>query len=224
MYNLYLIRHGESIQNTHENVDNLPDHAIPLSENGIKQAVAAGFFLKNFFAQHKIKKFRVWESPYLRTRQTAEKILECQTGKYDVRSDTMLAEMQFGLFHNLSKDVVGLVYPDEWKSYQNERKFHGKFFARRPNGESPFDVSIRQKLFLETLYRDFRNGKCPEHIMIVGHGAALNVLRMCIFHYSYEWYNTVENPGNCSVQHIVLDPDQSKNYDLGYIYGEAIAD
>ena len=46
---LFLIRHGESIQNTKENYKlGLPDHKVYLSENGKIQANNAGIFLKEF--------------------------------------------------------------------------------------------------------------------------------------------------------------------------------
>lgn len=229
-YHLYLVRHGESIQNTYENTDNLPDHAIPLTERGKRQAQEAGEFLKNLFLEQEVENFRCWCSPYIRTRQTAFEIAEkIKTvisplvsfgGANRFREDDMLVEIQYGLFNNIPKKEVQKIYPNEWARYQNDRRFQGKFFARRPNGESPFDVAIRQKLFLDTLYRDFQTKNCPQHIIIVGHGTSLNILRKCIFHYSYEWYDKEPNPGNCSIQYAILDP-MSINKDLGYIYGNA---
>lgn len=232
-YHLYLVRHGESIQNTHENVDGLPDHAIPLTERGKQQAHDAGKFMRDFLIQRWPMSIQMWVSPFRRTRQTAEEISraigdieyttegsECSFfAQWDYKEDDMLTELQFGLFNNIPKEEVPNIYPTEWAWFQNERSNKGKFFARRPGGESPFDCAIRQKLFLDTLYRDIQGGHCPEHIIIVGHGAALNVLRKCIFHYSYEWYEDELNPGNCSIQHVLLRPQSGNNRDLGYIYG-----
>lgn len=233
VYRLYLVRHGESIQNTHENHDGLPDHAIPLTKKGEEQAYQAGLFLKDFLLHRQALSVRMWVSPYFRTRQTARKISDAIgdliyepvghgpafTAKWDYREDDMLTELQFGLFNNIPKEEIKNVYPKEWEWFQNERRCRGKFFARRPGGESPFDCAIRQKLFLDTLYRDIQGGRCPEDIILVGHGAALNVLRKCIFHYSYEWYEDAPNPDNCSIQYVQLCPATGDNNDFGYIYG-----
>ena len=51
---IFLIRHGESIQNTHENFENLPDHNIYLTEKGVKQADDCGKFLKEYCDKNNI--------------------------------------------------------------------------------------------------------------------------------------------------------------------------
>ena len=46
---IFLIRHGESMQNTGENFDiKLPDHKVYLTKEGENQADLAGKFLKEF--------------------------------------------------------------------------------------------------------------------------------------------------------------------------------
>ena len=47
---IFLIRHGESIQNTKENYElGLPDHKVYLSEKGKSQAVETGLFSSIYF-------------------------------------------------------------------------------------------------------------------------------------------------------------------------------
>ena len=225
MTHLLLVRHGESIQNTGQNIVlKYPDHYVYLTDKGKGQAKMAGEFLKRYLSDKVTdinKECRMWISPYRRTRQTAERINDSLHIE-SVREDDMLIEMQFGLFDGISKDQVSECFPLENANFRNTRKFNGKVFARRPGGESPLDVIIRQRIFLDTLFRDINAGTCPEYVIIVGHGAQLTCLRKAIFHYSHEWYENEPNPGNCSIQHIILDNKDNK--DCGYIYGEPMAE
>ena len=217
MKHLYLVRHGESTQNVGINEQlRIPDHAIPLTDLGHEQASKAGEFLSKRLSSESIDNIAMWVSPYRRTRETAAEIRN-HLHVTDVKEDDMLTELQFGIFDSLPKERVKVEFPVEWERFQNNRRFNGKFYARRPGGESPFDCEIRQKLFIDTLFRDFAQGG-PDHIVIVGHGAALNIFRKAMFHYSHEWYEAEPNPGNCSIMHLILD--NGKNTDAGYIYGE----
>lgn len=216
MRNIYLVRHGESIQNVGINNElRIPDHAIYLTENGIKQAQEAGKFLERTLGWVSPDNMVMWVSPYERTRQTAKEILR-YIHPSTIKEDDMLTELQFGIFDSIPKEVIKDTFPAEWEHFQNNRRFNGKFYARRPGGESPFDCEIRQKLFIDTLFRDFESDS-KSHIIIVGHGAALNIFRKAMFHYSHEWYEKEPNPGNCSIMHLELD--HGKNKDAGYIYG-----
>lgn len=221
-HTLYLVRHGESTQNTGINrKERIPDHAIPLTERGHEQAQGAGQFLASVLANTYSRQIVLWNSPYFRTRETRDEILRfIHPGMQ--KEDDMLTELQFGIFDSMEKDEIKKQFPAEWNAFQNSRRFNGKFYARRPGGESPFDCEIRQKLFLDSLYRDINNGTCPPHIIIVGHGAQLNILRKALFHYSHEWYESEPNPGNCSIMKVVLS--SAGNKDAGYIYGAAVPD
>ena len=218
--NLFLVRHGESIQNTGDNFEmRLPDHAIYLTQQGHEQAELAGKALRDWCIDN-LRKHpstgRMWVSPYTRTRQTAEE-LNKSLGIKDIREDDMLTEMQFGLFANMPKSKAKKQFPVEWEAFQNNRRVNGKFYARRPDGESPFDCMIRQRLFIDTLFRDINYGTCPEIVVIVGHGAQISCFRKAMFHYNYEWYEKEPNASNCSIQHIIIN--NKNNKDAGYIYG-----
>ena len=222
MVHIFLVRHGESIQNTGENeVMRIPDHAIYLTDKGHQQAKEAGEFLSDWLKQNDlhIGSRRMWVSPYLRTRQTAEE-LDKALRVDDIREDDMLVEMQFGVFDSIPKDKIKDYFPAEWASFQNNRRFDGKFYARRPGGESPFDCLIRQRFFIDTLFRDINAGTCPKVVIIVGHGAQISCLRKALFHYSHEWYEAEPNASNCSIQHVILD--NKNNKDCGYIYGHPL--
>ena len=75
MKNLFLIRHGESMQNTKENQKILlPDHKVYLTENGIIQAEEAGKFLRTYIDRRDIdlENSSLYVSPFKRTRDTAK--------------------------------------------------------------------------------------------------------------------------------------------------------
>ena len=74
---IFLIRHGESIQNTKEYYKiGLPDHKVYLSKKREQRAIKTGKFLKKYVDENKIdlNKSVLWISPYERTRQTARLI------------------------------------------------------------------------------------------------------------------------------------------------------
>lgn len=78
---IYLVRHGQSRSNLDwtEN-QRVADHAIELTEEGHRQASAAGEWLRGHLLEHVARGMmplvRMWLSPYARTRQTATAILE----------------------------------------------------------------------------------------------------------------------------------------------------
>ena len=140
---LFLIRHGESIQNTKENYEiKLPDHKVYLSKKGCIQANNAGEFLNKYVHENDI----------------------------DLTNATL------------------------WVS--------------------PYDVALRTKQFLETIFRDDR-----ENLFIVSHGTTIRTIVMNWFHYSPEWFNAEQNMKNCSIRFIDGD---SINREEKYIYGGPI--
>ena len=213
---IFLIRHGESIQNTHENFDNLPDNKITLTQKGLDQADECGKFLMEYCKQNNVdlNNATLFVSPYERTRQTAKQI-----NKYlniaDIKEDVALIEHQYGLFDNIEEDEQGERYPDEYNLYQRYYNNDGKFYIKFPQGESPLDVALRARLFIDTLYRDIDEG--IENFFVVSHGTTIRAFLLSYFHYSPEWFNAEPNMKNCSVR--LIEKVDGKNYDRDYIYG-----
>ena len=213
---IFLIRHGESIQNTHENFDNLPDNLIPLTKKGESEAASCGEFLKEYCKKNNVDltKSTLFLSPYQRTRQTA-KIINSFLNIEDVKEDIALIEHQYGLFDNIEDDERLVNFPKEFELYQRYNNNNGKFYIKFPQGESPFDVALRTRQFLETLYRDYHEG--VENFFIVSHGTAIRAFLLSFFHYSPEWFNVEPNMQNCSIR--LIEKVDGKNYDRDYIYG-----
>ncbi len=210
---LFLIRHGESIQNTKENYSlGLPDHKVYLSEHGCKQASKAGSFLKSYLDEHQIdiSKATLWISPYERTRQTAS-IINSYLGITDIKEDITLIEQRYGLFSDKEIELIKKLYPEEFAFYDKYYQNDGKFYAKMPQGESPYDVALRTKQFLETIFRDD-----ADPLFIVSHGTTIRTIVMNWFHHSPEWFNAEPNMENCSIR--LINSIDKKSTDE-YIYG-----
>ena len=77
MKRIFLIRHGQSLGNQdHTQHAIMPDHAIPLTEEGKRQVECARKVLEDWFNAGQFdddyKNIRMWVSPYERTRETAQ--------------------------------------------------------------------------------------------------------------------------------------------------------
>ena len=209
---IFLVRHGESMSNAGENfVQRIPDHLVSLTEKGKKQAFENGKWLAEYCKKNGIdlSRARIWRSPYLRTRQTSEEFNK-SLGITDIREDITITEQQFGLFDSVPEEDWCKLYPAEHNEYLRQTQNNGKFFARLPMGESPFDVAIRVHQFLGTIHRD-----CERHgidtLFIFTHGTTLRTFLLRWFHYSIEWYQAEKNPKNCWIREI------RGHEDLGYI-------
>ncbi len=209
---IFLIRHGESMQNTKENYSvGLPDHKVYLTEKGKEEARLAGESLQKYIADNNIDLSNsvMWVSPYTRTRETASIINDILNIK-KVKEDITLIEQQYGLFSDKEIEKIKMLYPEQFAYYDNYYQNEGKFYAKLPQGESPFDVALRTKQFLNTIYRDKE-----DVLFVVSHGATIKTIVMNFFHYSPEWYSNELTPDNCSIR--LIDSNERINSE-SYIY------
>ena len=208
---IFLIRHGETIANIGDNyISRIPDQLVPLTENGILQANAAGEWLADYCARKNIsfKNACIWRSPYLRARQTSD-----QFNKYlcidNVREDVTLVEQQYGLFDAIPEKEWESRFPVEYAECKRQWDNAGKFYLRLPNGESPFDVALRVRQFIGTIKRD-----SADTLFVFTHGTALRCFLLRWFYYQPEWFEKEKNPKNCWIR--LIDDE----LDMGYIYNE----
>ena len=209
---IFLIRHGESMQNTKENYSiGLPDHKVYLTKKGKEEANLAGKFLKEYISDNSIDLSNsvMWVSPYIRTRETAN-IINSYLNIERVKEDITLIEQQYGLFSDKEIERIKTLYPNQFAYYDNYYQNEGKFYAKMPQGESPFDVALRTKQFLDTIYRDKE-----DVLFVVSHGTTIKTIVMNFFHYSPEWYSNELTPGNCSIR--LIDSNEKINSE-SYIY------
>lgn len=211
---IFLIRHGESMQNTKENYKiGLPDHKVYLTDKGKEEAKSAGVFLIDYINTNNIDLSNsvMWVSPYTRTRETASIINEI-LGIKKVKEDITLIEQRYGLFSDKEISKLKELYPNEFNHYDNYYQNDGKFYAKLPQGESPFDVALRTKMFIDTIYRDKE-----DVLFVISHGTTIRTIVMNFFHYSPEWFNKEPNPGNCSIW--LIDSNNKVNTEE-YIYNK----
>lgn len=223
--NIFLVRHGESEANVNRTLGQTkPDHAIELTDRGSAQARAAGQFLHRTYSDmhretipHCRPRVRMWASPYLRTRQTADyvqrsmKPAELPLLKFDQKEHINLVEQQFGLFDGIPDADLPIRYPAEHAHYKLAEDHQGRFWARMPCGESRFDVAMRVHQFFDTLQRDVRDNSIYD-LIVVAHGVTIRAIMMQAFNLPYEWFENEPNPGNGSIRHI------HRGEDMGYIF------
>src|SRR5829696_1218917 len=177
---LWLVRHGQSQGNVardaadaagHHEIDiNVRDVDVPLSELGVRQAVAAGRWFASLPADERPE--IILSSPYLRARQTAEAI--CAAGALaggPARSiiDERLREREFGVFDRLTTAGIRHKYPEE----AAHRAMLGKFYHRAPGGESWADVILRLRSMLNTINLHY----CDRRLLIVCHQVVVLCMR-----------------------------------------------
>lgn len=213
---IFLIRYGESMQNTKENYSiGLPDHKVYLTDQGKLESKEAGEFLKKYIKDNNIDLSNsvMWVSPYTRTRETAS-IINDVLGIEKVKEDITLIEQRYGLFSDTEIVTLKNKFPEEFRHYDNYYQNDGKFYAKLPQGESPFDVALRTKQFIDTIFRD-----SEDVLFVVTHGTTMRTIVMNFFHYSPEWFNSEPTPGNCS---IILINSNNKENTMEYIYNPPI--
>jgi broad specificity phosphatase PhoE len=213
---IFLVRHGESLGNVDPTVHaTTADHAIPLSKSGVEQARQAGRAL----ADHLLgtlgadrPHIRLWVSPYLRTRQTADALAdEAKTWIADRREHILLCEQQFGLFDGVPEEDLPRRFPDEFAHYDMQCRFGGKFWARMPQGESRFDVAKRIHQAFGTFHRD-ASDHGVRNLIVICHGVTLRAFVMMWCHLSPEWFEDEPNPKNCAIRLL------ENGVDRGYIF------
>ena len=68
------------------------------------------------------------------------------------------------------------LYPEQFAFYDNYYQNDGKFYAKLPQGESPFDVALRTKQFIDTIYRDKE-----DVLFVVSHETTIKTIVMSLF-------------------------------------------
>ena len=200
---IILVRHGESQGNVDDAIyETVPDHALTLTSEGTRAGDRGGP------ATARIPRFgapvTVYASPYVRTRQTVDALgLGVPSG--DVRIEPRLREQDWANFQDPA-DIA------EQKRLRNE---YGHFYYRFTHGESGSDVYDRVSTFLESLWRYIEADPAGPHghpmsdqnLVIVTHGLTMRLFCMRWFHWSVEYFESLENPVNGGYVALVRQPD-----------------
>lgn len=209
---ILLIRHGFSMGNADPTqYAKLGDPNVPLHEKGWEQAIAAGAFLKDYYAKNGVlcaNGPRIWASSFQRTRDTAGGLIEGAQGALDHCSPIYelpyLVEQDFGIFaHNPDRKWREQNMPLE-QAFTRARAKQSKFFSRLPHGESPYDTYLRMGDVIASMQRDCQR-KGVDDLLVVCHGVTLRCFAMRFLHISDRAWDHFRNPGNCDIYAIELD-------------------
>lgn len=220
---VYIIRHGESLANLHSDLPlreayrGIRDADVPLSQWGYKQAVKAGQALRGELTQAASagRKLKVIHSPFLRTGQTTEGVLQ-GLGRADAErcSHDGMREQSFGMFDCITdRRLIAKLWPEEHKAFVEARK-QDKYHAKAPGGESRAEVVERVQEFIAEHEADFRDPNTD--VVVIGHGLVNRALEMCLRGLDKEWLRKEPNPTNGAIRK--LEGDVQHGYSAQYIH------
>ena len=152
-----LVRHGETLWNTERRIQGQID--IALNQHGLRQARAAGEFLRDESAT------ALYSSDLSRAWATAHALAE-STGLM-ANAMPALRERQYGVFEGLTYDEAKVAHPDIYARFESREPG----FAV-PGGESLEDISRRVISALGGLADKHRG----ETVLVVTHGGVLDVV------------------------------------------------
>ena len=200
---IILLRHGEAEHNLdhgqilqRDNPNRKPDNLCELTDLGRLQAYDAGNRIRELVGADAT--LSVVVSPFERTQQTLYCVQQALGPSVHVRCvhvDPRVREQEFGNFQ----------VKDEMEMHRADAAEIGRFWYRRPQGESGADVYDRATTFWEdvfngTLSPQFRfadSQKADDALVVVTHGLCMRVLCMRYFQWSPQTFDAVYNPGNC---------------------------
>lgn len=210
-----------------------PDHKLPLTDKGLAMAREAGSEIDRkltelFGEPGPDTGTKLYLSPFVRTRQTAEGVLDGENGRgvrrwlSHMEESALLVEQDWGLFEGSGIQDAPKKYPNEWKRVQEIRKHQGKYWCRFPLGESCFDVCCRVNQLFGKLQRDRYpdrghrlRKRAVRNVVIVSHGVTIRAFVMMWCKFSPEWFDASSNPPNASVR--LLD-STVLGWDAGYMF------
>ena len=66
---------------------------------------------------------------------------------------------------------------------------------------------LRVSTFLESMHRNFETPSAPRNVVVVTHGLTMRLFCMRWFHWSVEYFESLENPGNAEAVVLERQPD-----------------
>lgn len=222
---IVMVRHGESVWNAWgreqkkkgnppPEMQGVPDHRTPLTQRGVEQAGKTGKALGTLFNPAEGNPFAIiYHSPYIRATRTAQLIAEELPYEVRLYRDLLIVEQQFGW-------LDAGVFPDKKKFRALQEQFRafkesaGKFYAKPPNGESWYDVTLRTHDFLAKLFCQEWNGK---PVLVVSHAVTIATF---MYHLAGRDEDETANfyqkhdLDNCGVVHFRHNLDSELHWDL----------
>ena len=219
---LWIVRHGQSAGNVARDAAELGglatidiahrDVDVPLSPLGEAQAEALGEWFSALAADQ--RPGIVLSSPYVRARQTADRVLDALHRDDAARDDETIAcvrderlrEKEFGILDRLTPLGIRAKYPE-----LAEQRLHvGKFYFRPPGGESWCDVVLRLRSFLDMLSREHRG----DRVLVVGHQVIVNCMRYLLERLDEQQILAIDRVAdvpNCGITSYEFDPEAGRH-------------
>ncbi|HEU5475732.1 MAG TPA: histidine phosphatase family protein [Actinophytocola sp.] len=190
---IILLRHAQSLGNVDELAyTRIPDHALPLTDLGVRQARAAGPALREVLGDAPVA---AYVSPYVRTTRTFE-LLGLDDLITSAVPEPRLREQDWG----------NLQDPVEQEVQKRKRHDFGHFFYRLAHGESGADVDDRVASFLSELELRVRaDPGHPDTALVVSHGLTMRLLCRRMFGWTIDLFESLSNPGHCEHRVLTLD-------------------
>jgi probable phosphoglycerate mutase len=211
---IWLIRHGQSEGNVirarrRDPRNRGPRQDVPLSDLGRRQASAFGAWLHE--QREELWPEVILSSPYARSTQTAEALLEAAELDIGYIRDERLRERDLGMMDLLTTKGFAVRFPAE----AAHRARLGKFYYRPPGGESWTDVALRCRSLLDSLTGQHGD----QRVLLITHEVVI-----IMFRYVLERIDEAEalllssnaTIANCSLT--AYSPD-----DLGRLMPDAVA-
>lgn len=204
MSKLILVRHGQSQWNLEDRFTGWMD--VPLSKNGINEAISSGKKLKDFefdkiYVSHMLRAIQTLHYILLELKSTKTPIIyheedrihkrEHHTGdtnkEIPIFMSVDLAERYYGNLQGLNKQKTREKYGDEqvhlWRRSYN---------IKPPGGESLEDTCIRTTPYFEKyILKDLKEGKT---VLVSAHGNSLRAITMYVENKSEKEIPNVEIP------------------------------
>jgi len=198
---LFFVRHGESRGNVANaaarkaqalrlDID-VNDALVELTEAGIEQAVAFGKWLGDQPANRLPSQVVV--SPYARTRETAQHILQASGLEgLPLTVDERVRDREQGVLDRLT----GAGFRDQFPDEAARRDYVGKFWYRPSGGESWADVATRMRAWL----LEARLTMADENVLVVTHDVPILLARYILEGLTPDESASLSNQlRNCSV-------------------------
>lgn len=154
-------RHGETDWNIAKRVQGTMD--IPLNENGVKQTE----LLCENLEKENVNLCRIYSSCQTRALITAE--IVGARFNVPVKVISGLEEMNFGLFEGHTWDEIAILYPDELRKWQSDKRYN-----KAPKGESYQNLLERLFSALDQIMEEVQDDiDLGRDILILTHGAVI---------------------------------------------------
>ncbi|MBI2663034.1 histidine phosphatase family protein [Candidatus Woesearchaeota archaeon] len=205
---LVIVRHGQSTHNVildllQPDLEEIAKHKkiresdIELTKEGFRQARETGIYLS------KRERFDICiASPYVRTWNTANTIVDNIGYKLKLFPDYRIREKGFGNMHGLTTEEIREKYLDEYERRERE----GKFYYKPLGGENYLDVSDRVREFMGKLVRDHSG----ENVLVVTHQVTCKAFVMSYMHLLEKEVLALKDVPNCGIVEFEVDTSRKE--------------